>query len=162
MKTDDLDQQLKDLTPQQKLSQLQKILEKERSQKKRKHLFSLIERVQHEQLLLHEGVRKLESSKKEAKKEEPERLEALVEEEAQKTQKKESPLKLYGNNDEKPTEHLYQREQVKGPIYATEKQQEQYRQATHQKERTTSEEENLINSETHRLEKEKKKYETGR
>lgn len=156
---------LKNLTPQQKLQFLEPLVRKKKGNEKNQ-ILTLIKEVEQEQTILEESIRKLESSRPreehtEGHPEEP--LETIVEEEAasQAQKKEEKPSQLYGAP---PTPQ---------DIYGTEKIQTKYLSLEERKDkeyksqpdftpenRFSREEESLINQEK-RLEKEKKKYETG-
>ena len=160
-----IQESLKTLPPSQKLELLQSSLEKEKNKKNKKLLLYLIEKAKQEKSILEESISRLQ--KTDTKKEETEEpLETLVEEAAQMQSKEQGAksFRIYGANEQKP-EELYGVEKL-GAKYLTPelRKNKEYRSEPvhpHSDRFTLQEEQRLINSESHRLEKEKKKYQTG-
>jgi len=158
---------LKGLTPQQRLEFLETTLEKEKNNKNKKQILTLIKETKKEQTLLEETIRQFES-RKPLEEEKAEPLETMVEEEVAaqiQTKKQEQPGQLYGlqPTQSKP-EDMYGAEKIQTKYISPERRKDsEYKSQPEfpSGARLTREEENLINTESHRLEKEKKKYETG-
>ena len=160
MKTvENIEQSLRDLTPSMKLEVLKERIHQEKNKKTRKLLLALEKKTEREQAAIEDSIKHLEHIRKTPEKGEEERLETLVEEEAVKHPQKTTPLSLYGV-ETKEVDRLYTREEPKGPIYSSREEKKKDYQPL---DRFTSEEgQNLINSEHRSLEKQRKKYETGK
>ena len=151
---------LKNLTPKQKLEFLNEKLNKEKNKEKKNEIKNLITIIKQEQALLRESIRQFESRRPpettERRQEEPqekqaEPLEEIIEEEAPPPQET-KPTEIYGLGTP--------RDKYLSP---DERKKDEYKfQPDLSRDRFTLEEQqNLINTESQRLEKEKKKYETG-
>jgi len=160
MRLDKIINSLRDLTPQKRLELLGPELQKEKTEKGKEQILLLIEEAKEEQRNIEENLIKLEKVTR-VEAEEP-LLENIVQKEAreeeQNNQKQRQIQRLYGLEDRKPAD-LYGREDLK--FNEEDKQKSEYKQAT--EDRFTQErEQNFILDESKRLEKERKKYETGR
>ena len=160
MRLDKIINSLRDLTPQKRLELLGPELQKEKTEKGKEQILLLIEEAKEEQRSIEENLVKLEKVTR-VEAEEP-LLENIVQKEAieeeQNNQKQRQIQRLYGLEDRKPAD-LYGREDLK--FNEEDKQKSEYKQAT--EDRFTQErEQNFILDESKRLEKERKKYETGR
>lgn len=158
---ENLTDQLRILTPQQKLEFLEPLLKKKKG-KEKKQILTLIKEVKQEQSLLEESIRSLEKKRPIHEDHPEEPLESIVEEEATtQAQKKEQPLQLYGS-PVKPGD-MYGTERLETKYLSSEeREKDKYKSQPEFPSGNilTSEERNLAGPEK-RLEKEKKKYETG-
>lgn len=157
-----LQKQLKNLAPQQKIDFLQELL-KNKKGKEKDQILTLIREAKQEQILLEESIRKFESRSRHEEHLPEEPLETIVEEEvAAQVQSKKEPTQLYGSPI-KP-EDIYGSEKLQTKYLSPEaRKNSEYKSQPEFPNRNafTQEERNLINTESHRLEKQKKKYETG-
>ncbi|MFH1592780.1 MAG: hypothetical protein ABIB47_05430 [Candidatus Woesearchaeota archaeon] len=159
MKIDKIKERLKDLTPQQKLNILEPLFEKEKDKKSKKEIQFLIKRTEEEKLVLEEEISKLGKKPKKEEKEEP--LENIVEETLEENpdlkRKTKDLQKLYSLEEKKP-DNLYAVGDIK------------YLSSNGAKEQEYKAEPEGLNvdrfqevhmSETKKLEKARKKYESG-
>ena len=155
MQIEKIEESIKELTPDEKLKIIEPLLKKEKDKKKKATLFKIITKIKEEQRLIEENLQRLVEKPK--KEENPRaHLETLVEEEAQKMPKEETKLKPYGA-DIKPG-RVYGIAQQEGPVYEQNK-KNQPPQYTQKPVGLTSEsEQNLIKSDSHRLQEDRKKY----
>ncbi|MEK6934539.1 MAG: hypothetical protein AABW46_01545 [Nanoarchaeota archaeon] len=159
MNLDKIKESLQGLTPQQKLELLNKNLKNEKSEKGREQILLFIEEAKQEQLNIEANLKSLQVRTIERTREE--QLENIVEEEqlAQTEQKRgEEIQQLYGTKaQQNKTTGLYMRETQ---FYAENRSNRDYK--PQESDRFTIErEQNLINPQKS-LEKERRKYETGR
>jgi len=164
MKIDKIKDQLKDLTPQQKLEILKPLAEKEKSKKNKKEIQFLIEKINEERLVLEEEIEKLQTKPK--KEENPEeQLEEIVdetiEENPQLKQQKDT-LKPYGLEENKP-ESLYGTNTIKDNLKYLSPNERKEKEYQSQPEGLNSREFFLhhTSDESKKAEKERKKYEAG-
>ena len=152
MNIEKLKKELQGLTPIQKLGILRSLFKREKNEESRKRLFLFIEKAEKEKQLFDEELRNLESS---AEQQEEEPLENIVEQtieenpELKKDEKK--PTEIYGiDNIEKNIQYLSPAEREKT----------EYKFESSGLQLNKFQEERILD-ESKRLEKEKKKYETG-
>ena len=151
---------LKNLTPQQKLEFLQPIHATEKNKKNKKQIFLLITKIKEEKSLLEHEILKLEVKPFEKAQEEP--LEQIVKEEAQQIsleQKDRSLLRLYGITESKEKmQSLYGIYNIGENVKYAQGKEKEYKSEPNMK---MKEFQHGVLSESQKLEKENKNYETG-
>ena len=167
MDIEKIKKQLKNLTPKQKLDFLNPLFEEEKDKEKKKELNLLIKKSQSEQLILDSEIKNFEQKIKisENKEQEISSLENIIQESVEENPnlaKDQKPMELYGTENLKPN-LLYGANNIEKNInYLSpqEREKEQYK-AQPEALNVNRSFHDINLDESKRLEKEKKKYETG-